>query len=241
MSKFNYANEIYNINNQAPKALDMSAVEKLPEAILSGFKAGQDLKKGFLSNDMLSSQVGVKKRENDILNQYLDNPSVNRQYEPYLGIKSTTYQPTQMVAYRPNQSSFTPVSAPVATPTPVQPLNNTSVNTFASNPFQVTSSYPTDNTINGVGYISPNRTDVYHMPSVLDVPLSQPTIGFSQPMVPQNDVSLENMTINLSEPNRAYNSLLMGDTGELTPAQQYARLLNATHSTSQGSRLWDMM
>lgn len=243
MSKFNYANEIYNINNQAPKALDMSAIEEIPEAMFGGLKAGQNLKKGFLSNDMLSSQVGVTKHENEIRNQYLDNPSVNRQYEPYLGIKSTTYQPTQMVAYRPHQSSFTPVSAPVATPTPVQPLNNTSVNTFASNPFQVTSSYPTDNTINGVGYISPNRTDVYHT-SVLDVPVSQRINGFSQqgmqqPIMPQNNVSLEDMTINLSEPNRACNSLLMGDTGELTPSQAYARLLDDTPRNS-GSSLWNL-
>lgn len=235
MSKFNYANEIYNINSQAPKALDMSAVEKIPEAIFGGFKAGQSIQKNLMANDLLTNEIDVKKHENSIRHQYLDNPIMNRQYEPYLGIKSS-YMPTQTMRYK--QVQVPSVSA--QNQVPVAPLNQSSTQP-ASNLFQINSSFPTNNTINGIGYVSPNRTDAYNFPSVLDAGLSSTSNNIPMSTVPQNNFSLENMTINLSEPNRAYNSLLMGDTGELTPAQQYARLLNATHSTSQGSRLWDMM
>ena len=237
MSKFNYANEIYNINSQAPKALDMTAVSDIPNAFLEGYQTGQNIKNNKLKQELMEDEIALQKQENELRRQYLNNPNENRQYEPYFGIKSSMPGTNQSVAQFGSlgQQNATLFQNPI----PVQPLNNTSLGANVTSPFQNNLSVPTNNTINGIGYVSPNRTDAYNFPSVLDAGLTNSANNFSMMSSQKNNTSLENMTVNLSEPDRGYNALLMGDMGELNQAQSYARLLDDNKNYS-GSSLWSL-
>ena len=237
MSKFNYANELYNINNQAAKPLDMTSISNIPNAFLDGYLAGQNIKNNNLKQELMEDKVALQKQENELRRQYLNNPNENRQYEPYFGIKSSMPSTNQSVAQFGSlgQQNATLFQNPI----PVQPLNNTSNGSLSMNPFQNNFTVSSDNTINGIGYISPNRTDAYNIPSVLDVGLSGNANNFSIKSTPQSNTSLENMTINLSDTDKAYNSLLMGDMGDLNQAQSYARLLDDKEK-NRGSSLWGL-